>query len=54
VKIPQDAIIPDAKLNRYLLMKLELYQEIVINRDFPEYNLHRGDIKTLVDYISLF
>jgi hypothetical protein len=32
-------------------MKLELYQEIAVNRDFPEYNLHRGDIATLVDYV---
>ncbi len=32
-------------------MKLELYQEIALNRDFPEYNLHRGDVATLIDYV---
>lgn len=32
-------------------MKPELYQEIALNRDFPEYNLHRGDIATLIDYV---
>jgi len=33
-------------------MKLELYQEIALNRDLPECNLHRGDIATLIDYVS--
>ncbi|NES97614.1 MAG: DUF4926 domain-containing protein [Desertifilum sp. SIO1I2] len=32
-------------------MKPELYQEIALNRDFPEYNLHQGDIATLIDYV---
>lgn len=32
-------------------MKLELYQEIALNRDFLEYNLYRGDIATLIDYV---
>ena len=32
-------------------MKLELYQEIAINRDFPEHNLHQGDMATLIDYV---
>lgn len=32
-------------------MKLELYQEIALNRDFLEYNLHRGDVATLIDYV---
>lgn len=32
-------------------MKPELYQEIALNRDFPEYKLHRGDIATLIDYV---
>jgi hypothetical protein len=32
-------------------MKLDLYQEIALNQDFPEYNLHRGDIATLIDYV---
>ncbi|OCR01494.1 DUF4926 domain-containing protein [Oscillatoriales cyanobacterium USR001] len=31
--------------------KLELYQEIALNQEFPEYNLYRGDIATLVDYV---
>jgi hypothetical protein len=33
-------------------VKLALYQEIVLNQDFSEYNLHRGDIATLIDYVS--
>jgi hypothetical protein len=32
-------------------MKLEPYQEIALNRDFPENNLYRGDIATLIDYV---
>lgn len=32
-------------------MKPELYQEIALKRDFPEYNLHRGNIATLIDYV---
>lgn len=32
-------------------MNPELYQEIALNRDFPAYNLHRGDIATLIDYV---
>jgi hypothetical protein len=32
-------------------MKIDLYQEIALNRDFPEYNLHQGDIATLIDYV---
>lgn len=32
-------------------MKQTLYQEIALNRDFPEYNLHRGDMATLIDYV---
>lgn len=32
-------------------MKPELYQEIALNRDFPEYKLYRGDIATLIDYV---
>jgi hypothetical protein len=32
-------------------MKLKLYQEVALNRDFPERNLYRGDIATLVDYV---
>jgi hypothetical protein len=33
-------------------MKIDLYQEIALKRDFPEYNLHQGDIATLIDYVS--
>jgi hypothetical protein len=32
-------------------MKLELYQEVVVNRDVPEENLYQGDVATLVDYV---
>ena len=32
-------------------MKLELFQEIALNRDFPDYNLHKGDMATLIDYV---
>ena len=26
-------------------------QEIALNQDFPEFNLYRGDIATLIDYV---
>jgi hypothetical protein len=29
----------------------ELYQRVLLNRDFPEYNLKKGDIATLVDTV---
>jgi hypothetical protein len=32
-------------------MKLELYQRVALGRDFPEYQLQRGDVATLVDYV---
>ncbi|MEO1298128.1 MAG: DUF4926 domain-containing protein [Cyanobacteria bacterium J06636_16] len=32
-------------------MKLELYQEVSLNRDFQEYELKAGDVATLVDYV---
>lgn len=32
-------------------MKLELYQEVALKRDFPDYNLHQGDMATLIDYV---
>ena len=32
-------------------MKINLYQEIALNRDFPEHNLHQGDVATLIDYV---
>ena len=31
---------------------IELYQRISINRDFPEYQLKKGDIATLIDIIA--
>ena len=33
-------------------MTLELYQEVALNRDLPEYQLRAGDIATLVDFVS--
>jgi len=33
-------------------MKLELFQEVVINCDFPEYNIAKGDIAILNDYVA--
>jgi hypothetical protein len=33
-------------------MKLELFQEVVINRDFPEYNIAKRDIAILNDYVT--
>ena len=33
-------------------MKLDLFQEVIINRDFPEYNLVKGDIAVLNDYVT--
>ncbi len=33
-------------------MTLELYQEVALTRDLPEYELRVGDIATLVDFIS--
>jgi Domain of unknown function (DUF4926) len=32
-------------------MKLELYQEVALTRDLPEYGLMIGDIATLVDFV---
>jgi hypothetical protein len=32
-------------------MNLELYQEIALSRDLPEYNLKTGDIATIVDFV---
>jgi hypothetical protein len=32
-------------------VKLELYQRVALSRDFPEYQLQRGDVATLVDYV---
>ena len=33
-------------------MTLELYQEVALTRDLPEYQLKAGDIVTLVDFVS--
>jgi hypothetical protein len=32
-------------------MALELYKEVIVTKDFPEYDLRSGDIAILVDYI---
>lgn len=33
-------------------MTLELYKEVALTRDLPEYQLRAGDIATLVDFVS--
>jgi Domain of unknown function (DUF4926) len=33
-------------------MTLELYCEVALTRDLPEYELKAGDIATLVDFVS--
>ncbi len=30
----------------------ELYQEVALTRDFPEYELKAGDIATLIDFVD--
>jgi hypothetical protein len=30
---------------------LELYQRVALGRNFPEYNLKKGDVVTLIDYV---
>ncbi len=32
-------------------MTMELYQEVSLTRDLPEYGLRSGDIATLVDFV---
>lgn len=32
-------------------MTIALYQEVALNRDFPNYCLQQGDIATLIDYV---
>ncbi|MEC4988856.1 MAG: DUF4926 domain-containing protein [Oscillatoria sp. PMC 1068.18] len=32
-------------------MNLELYQEIALTRNLPEYQLQQGDIATLIDFV---
>lgn len=33
-------------------MTLELYQQVALTRDLPEYQLKAGDIATLVNFVS--
>ncbi|MGB3495645.1 MAG: DUF4926 domain-containing protein [Elainellaceae cyanobacterium] len=33
-------------------MQLELYQDVALTRDLPDYNLRAGDIATLVDLVE--
>lgn len=33
-------------------MKLDLFQEVVITRDFPEHSIVQGDIAVLNDYVK--
>ena len=33
-------------------MTLELYQEVALTPDLPEYQLRAGDIATLIDFVS--
>lgn len=33
-------------------MTLDLYGEVALTRDLPEYGLRTGDIATLVDFVS--
>jgi hypothetical protein len=32
-------------------VKIELYEQVALRRDFPEYGLKQGDLATLVDYV---
>ena len=32
-------------------MNLELYQQVALCRDFPEYQLQKGDVATLIDRV---
>lgn len=32
-------------------MDLELYQEVALTRNFPEYQLQQGDIATLINFV---
>jgi hypothetical protein len=32
-------------------MKIDLYQEVALTRDLPEYGLRAGDIAILVDFV---
>ena len=33
-------------------MKPKLFEEVIINRDFPEYNIVKGDIAILNDFVT--
>jgi hypothetical protein len=33
-------------------MKPKLFEEVIINRDFPEYNIAKGDIAVLNDFVT--
>jgi len=33
------------------IMNLELYQQVYLNRDLTEYQLKKGDIATLIDFV---
>jgi hypothetical protein len=33
-------------------MSWPLYQRVALRRDLPEYGLRKGDVATLVDYVS--
>jgi len=33
-------------------MRLELYQEVALTRDCPEYELQTGDLATLIDFVA--
>jgi hypothetical protein len=33
-------------------VKPELYTEIALTRDFPEYRLKRGDMATLIEFVT--
>jgi hypothetical protein len=33
-------------------MKPELFQEVIITRDFPEYNIAKGDIAILNNFVT--
>jgi hypothetical protein len=34
------------------MMKPDLYSEVVLARDFPEHQLKRGDMATVVEYVQ--
>ncbi len=33
-------------------MKPELYSRVVVNRDIPAEDLHRGDVATVIEYLK--